>query len=235
MSVDAGDFDAAMLPQSSSGVGGVWSPFHDAEWWLAALGGSCLFFHYQTLYWAYDTAPSTVINPLLQVSSTWVLLGTAIPAALTGSTFIKPFDLGCYAIIVVGGLLPSLQGDMKAMLRLSFWRQSHVKYAVLSEITLGLYDLLLSFVLKRGRLAEDERLIRMGGPNVLENEFFFLAWCWFVVTFALAYGEYKCIFFPGHSRVECFFFACSASRLTPPAQASTPVCKRNTQGFATFP
>jgi hypothetical protein len=64
----------------SSGVGGVWSPFHDFEWWIAALGGVLLFWHYQTLYWAYDTAPSTVINPLLQVSSTWVLIGTGIPA-----------------------------------------------------------------------------------------------------------------------------------------------------------
>jgi len=176
----AGDYS-----QVSSGVGGVWSPFHDHEWWVAALSGLLLFWHYQTLYWAYDTAPSTVINPLLQVSSTWVLLGTAIPAMITGSNFIQPFDLFCYAIIVVGGLLPSLQGDLKTMLRWTFWKQSFVKNAVLSEITLGLYDLLLSWVIKSGKL---EGQGSEGGPNVLENEFFFIAWCWFVISFAFAYG-----------------------------------------------
>jgi len=176
----AGDFS-----QPSSGVGGVWSPFHDHEWWVAAVGGLLLFWHYQTLYWAYDTAPSTVINPLLQVSSTWVLLGTAIPAMITGSSFIQPFDLFCYGIIVIGGLLPSLEGDVKAMLRMSFWRQGFVKNAVLSEISLGLYDLLLSWVIKSGKL---EGQGTDGGPNVLENEFFFIAWCWFVVSFAFAYG-----------------------------------------------
>jgi len=173
----------------SSGVGGVWSPFHDFEWWVAALGGVLLFWHYQTLYWAYDTAPSTVINPLLQVSSTWVLLGTGIPAMLTGADFIQPFDLFCYAVIVVGGLLPSLEGDFKAMLRGSFWRQPFVKNAVLSEFSLGLYDLLLAWVVKQGKLEmSHERAVGEFGPYVLENEFFFIAWCWFVVSFSFAYG-----------------------------------------------
>jgi hypothetical protein len=180
-----------------SGVGGVWSPFQDYEWWIAAIGGLLLFWHYQTLYTAYDTAPSTVINPLLQVSSTWVLLGTAIPSVFTGEPFIQPFDLFCYVIIVVGGLLPSIEGDMWAMLKPAFWKQSFVKNAVLSEISLGLYDLLLSHVLKVGRLQmSDDSLIgeelsyihSTAGPNLLENEFFFIAWCWFCVTFAFAYG-----------------------------------------------
>jgi hypothetical protein len=112
-------------------------------------------------------------------------LGTAIPAMITGGSFIQPFDLLCYGIIVAGGLLPSLQGDWKAMLRWSFWKQSFVKNAVLSEISLGLYDLLLSWVIKSGKL---EGQGSEGGPNVLENEFFFIAWCWFVISFAFAYG-----------------------------------------------
>ncbi|KAH9253728.1 hypothetical protein BASA81_008346 [Batrachochytrium salamandrivorans] len=166
---------------ATSGVGGLWSPFHDFEWWVAALGGILLFSHYQTLYWAYDHAPSTVINPLLQVSSTWVLLGTAVPAFFFGGTFIQPFDLFCYAIIVFGGLLPSLESDWRAFFRKEFWKQSFVKNAVLSEITLGMYDLLLTWVLKQeGKQKE--------AGNVMENEFFFLAWCWFVIAFAFAYG-----------------------------------------------
>ena len=197
---------------SSSGVGGVWSPLQDVEWWVAAFGGFLLFVHYMTLYEAYDTAPSTVINPLLQVSSTWVLLGSAIPAAISGETFIQPFDLFCYCIIVVGGLLPSIQGDLWGMLRPAFWRQSFVKNAVLSELSLGLYDLLLVHVLKAGKLelaaqAKEEEVvmevaagagagaaaaptseIQKAGPNVLENEFFFIAWCWFAVSFAFAFA-----------------------------------------------
>ena len=168
----------------SSGVGGIWSPFHDFEWWIAAFSGLLLFVHYLTLYWAYDTAPSTVINPLLQVSSTWVLLGTAIPAILNGTSFMQPFDLFCYAIIVVGGLLPSLQGDFKAMLKLSFWKQGFVKYAALSEFSLGLYDLLLSWVIRSARNIQ----MTDQNENILENEFFFIAWCWFVVAFAFTYG-----------------------------------------------
>ncbi len=186
----ANDFEVSRLngdfSQSSSCVGGVWSPFHDYEWWVAAVGGVCLFQHYQTLYWAYDTAPSTVINPLLQVSSTWVLIFTAIPAMITGASFIHPFDLFCYAIIVLGGLLPSLEGDVKAMLRVSFWKQDFVKYAVFSEFALGMYDLLLSWVIKTGKM--QGRADHGNDPNLLENEFFFLAWCWFLVCFALAYG-----------------------------------------------
>jgi hypothetical protein len=33
-----------------------------------------------------------------------------------------------------------------------------------------------------------ERAAGEFGPNVLENEFFFIAWCWFVVSFSFAYG-----------------------------------------------
>lgn len=130
-----------------SGLGAFWSPFRNYEWWVAAFGGLLLFWHFQGLLWAFDTAPSTVINPLIQVSSTWVLFGSAIPALLTGSTFITPFDLLCYIIIFVGGLLPSLNGDVRAMLTWQFWRQDFVRNTVMSEVSIGLYDLMLSYVL----------------------------------------------------------------------------------------
>jgi hypothetical protein len=65
----------------------------------------------------------------------WAL--TSGGQAFTGQAFIQPFDLLCYSIIVVGGLLPSLEGDFKAMLRASFWKQPFVKNAVLSEFSLG--------------------------------------------------------------------------------------------------
>lgn len=86
----------------------LWTPLEDIEWWCASLGGVMLFLHYLFILWAFDSAPSTVINPLVQMSSVWVLLGSAVPAFLSGSTFITKEDLLCYAIIVFGGILPSL-------------------------------------------------------------------------------------------------------------------------------
>lgn len=163
----------------------IWSPGDDLEWWLATLSGILMFSHYFYLLQAYDNAPSTVINPLIQVSSTWMLVGSAVPAALTGSTFIRPFDFLCYIIIVVGGILPSLDGDMKRMLRLSFWKQSYVRNIIISEFAVGIYDLVMSYSLKSSAKKEKFRGIL---PADLEFEFFFIAWCGFAVVFCLVYG-----------------------------------------------
>ena len=122
-----GTISQKVASPSDSGVP-VWSPWSNIEWWVAALGGVLLFFHYLTLLWAYDTAPSTLITPLLQVSSTWVLLGSAIPAAITGTTFIRPFDLVCYAIIFAGGLLPSIEENgIRYMFTKAFWKKALCK------------------------------------------------------------------------------------------------------------
>jgi len=75
---------------------------------VACISGPMMFYHYLFLLKAYDTAPSTVINPLLQVSSTWMIFGTGIVAWFSGEKFITPFDFMCYIIISIGGLLPSL-------------------------------------------------------------------------------------------------------------------------------
>jgi len=180
----------------TAAYGTLWSPIHNYEWWVAAFGGCLLFYHYLVLYWAHETAPSTVINPLLQVSSTWLLLGSAIPAMITNSTYIEPFDLMCYAIVVCGGLLPSLNGNMKAMASLKFWKRDFVRYSFLSELTIGIYDLLLSFVLKASTAKEHEKALNPNNKEpilvlddgILENEFFFIAWCWFAISFALSYA-----------------------------------------------
>lgn len=166
----------------------------------------------------------------------------------------------CYVIIVIGGLLPSIQGNVKKMLTLKFWKTDYVKNTVLSEITIGLYDLLLSYVLKKHEStsieidsssvvvnnnnintenfnlsaiaknqankdfldheigintellsaeslekqfqeSQSKSLLNNGASSVpilindyslvegeLENEFFFIAWCWFVIAFAFSYA-----------------------------------------------
>ncbi|GBG24179.1 Hypothetical Protein FCC1311_003972 [Hondaea fermentalgiana] len=182
---------AATLEKDSASLQGnsqpqfIWSPGDDLEWWLATLSGILMFSHYFFLLKAYDNAPSTVINPLIQVSSTWMLVGSAVPAALTGSTFIRPFDLFCYFVIVLGGILPSLDGDFKRMLRWKFWKQSYVRNVVVSEFAVGIYDLVMSYSLKSSAKKEKFRGIL---PADLEFEFFFIAWCGFAVVFCIVYA-----------------------------------------------
>eukprot|EP00514_Thraustochytrium_sp_LLF1b_P008952 CAMPEP_0184548608 /NCGR_PEP_ID=MMETSP0199_2-20130426/6294_1 /TAXON_ID=1112570 /ORGANISM="Thraustochytrium sp., Strain LLF1b" /LENGTH=496 /DNA_ID=CAMNT_0026943229 /DNA_START=105 /DNA_END=1595 /DNA_ORIENTATION=+ len=163
----------------------MWSPAQDSEWWMATLSGSLMFLHYMTILMAYDDAPSTVINPLVQVSSTWVLLGSAVPALLQGTTFITPFDFMCYVIIVAGGILPSVDGNLKRMLRTEFWKQRYVRNTVISEVSIGCYDLVMSYCLQTSGKKEKFREI---SPADMEFEFFFIAWCGFVVTFCLTFS-----------------------------------------------
>jgi len=171
----------AVMPQFQF----IWSPTADIEWWLAAVGGTLMFAHYFLLLRAFDNAPSTVINPLIQVSSTWMLLGSAVPAAITGTTFIRPFDLLCYFVIVVGGILPSLDGDLKRMMHWKFWKQGYVKNTVLSEVTVGIYDLVMSYCIRNSAKKDKFRDI---APSDLEFEFFFVAWCGFVVSFCVIFA-----------------------------------------------
>lgn len=163
----------------------LWTPFEDNEWWLASFGGVMLYIHYILVLWAYDSAPSTVINPLVQMSSVWVLLGSAIPAFLTDSKFISLEDLGCYFIILIGGILPSLNGNIYEMFTKSFWKRPFVRYVVLSELTLGVYDLLISYCLQTS--ATKKKFTNLSA-SALEEEFFYLAWCWFSISFVLSFA-----------------------------------------------
>lgn len=163
----------------------IWAPSTDIEWWMAVLGGSLMFFHYFFLLKAFDNAPSTVINPLVQVSSTWMLVATAVISLITGGVFMMPFDLLCYVIIWIGGLLPSLNGNLQKMLTKAFWKQNFVICTVLSEILVGIYDILMSNVLQKSAKKEKFRKIKAAD---LEFEFFFIAWCGFVLTFCCFFG-----------------------------------------------
>lgn len=182
-----GPLSPAQSPADGPQLQFIWSPSHDLEWWMAAVGGILMFLHFFYLLRAYDGAPSTVINPLIQVSSTWMLLGSAVPAMMAGTTFIRPFDLFCYCIIVAGGIMPSLgpKGDVKTMMSLKFWRKGYVFNTVVSEVTIGMYDLVMSFSIQNSAKKEKFRNI---APSDLEFEFFFIAWCGFVVCFCSVFA-----------------------------------------------
>ena len=93
---------------------------------------------------AFEGAPSTVLLPLIQVASIWVLLGSSVIALFRGQRFMSPLHGLAYALMFVGGCLPATGGDVSRLLRRSFWKQRYVFYAIGSELTLGLHDLLLS-------------------------------------------------------------------------------------------
>ena len=162
----------------------IWSPF-DLEWYLAVVSGAIMFSHYMFLLMAFDTAPSTVINPLVQVAGTWMLLGSAVPAWLLGSKFITPLDLFCYLVIWVGGLLPEVKGNIRFMFTRRFWRQAVIKNIIMSEITVGLYDLIMTYCL---RMSGRKDKYREYSTTDLEAEFFFIAWCGFSLTFCLLFA-----------------------------------------------
>eukprot|EP00924_Labyrinthula_sp_SR-Ha-C_P001327 maker-scaffold_44-snap-gene-0.47-mRNA-1 protein AED:0.00 eAED:0.00 QI:90/1/1/1/1/1/2/64/391 len=161
-----------------------WSFTEDIEWWLASVGGMLLFLHYLYVLWAYDSAPSTVINPLVQMSSVSVLLFSFFPSLLTNSTFIKPLDLFCYFIIVLGGILPLINNEWKKLLTRKFWKKPFLKYILYSELTVGFYDILLSYCLQTSVKKEKFKDL---AASTLENEFFYLAWCWFSITFVFSF------------------------------------------------
>mmetsp|Transcript_19218 Transcript_19218/g.31538 ORF Transcript_19218/g.31538 Transcript_19218/m.31538 type:complete len:483 (+) Transcript_19218:323-1771(+) len=163
----------------------LWSPLEDLEWSFAAISGTLMFTHYLFLLMAFDSAPSTVINPLIQVSSTWMIFGSAFKALITGTKFITSFDMLCYVIIVIGGILPSLDGNLKAMATLKFWKQRFVRNTVISEVAVGLYDLILSYTLQHSGRKEKFREI---APSDMEFEFFFIAWSSFVIIFCFIFA-----------------------------------------------
>mmetsp|Transcript_10263 Transcript_10263/g.11833 ORF Transcript_10263/g.11833 Transcript_10263/m.11833 type:complete len:486 (+) Transcript_10263:92-1549(+) len=194
----------------------LWSPSEDVEWWFAATGGVLLWAHYVFVLWAFDFAPSTVINPLVQVSSVWVLLGSAVPTMLMGTTFIRPLDLFCYFIIIAGGMLPSLNGNARQMCTRSFWSKPFVRNVVLSEVCLGFYDLMVSYCLQASaKKAKFQDL----ASSALENEFFFVAWCWFSIAFAFHFAflprlTRKVEALPFHIPIKTLFYSAVSQVLT---------------------
>ena len=128
----------------ASGVEMRWRPDTHIEFWFAMLGGLCAFLHNFYLLKAFEGAPSTVLLPLIQVASIWVLLGSSVLALFRGQRFMSPLHGLAYALMFVGGCLPATGGDVSRLLRRSFWKQRYVFYAIGSELTLGLHDLLLS-------------------------------------------------------------------------------------------
>jgi len=90
----------------------------------AVLGGVFSYFSYYFLIMAFDGSSSTVILPLVQVSSIWTLLGSIVQNSLQGTPWLKSYwHLAAYALLLIGGLLPATGGNLKEATSLSFWKQ----------------------------------------------------------------------------------------------------------------
>ena len=121
-----------------------WRPGTHYQWWFAMLGGCFAFLHYYFLLNAFESAPSTVLLPLVQVASVSVLLGSSLVALYRHEPWITPTHALAYLLMFVGGILPACAGQLQLLLQRSFWRQSFVTLAIASEFSLGAHDLMLS-------------------------------------------------------------------------------------------
>ena len=96
----------------------------DDEGVYAVLGGLFSYLSYYFLIMAFDGSSSTVILPLVQVSSIWTLLGSIVQNSLQGTPWLKSYwHLVAYAMLLIGGLLPATGGNLKEAAHLSFWKQ----------------------------------------------------------------------------------------------------------------
>ena len=173
-------FHTPKEPGSSSfGMQLQWWPTTHLECWLALFGGACAFCHDFFLLRAFEGAPSTVLLPLIQVASVSVLLGSSVVALYRGEQWISLTHAGAYALMFVGGLLPATGGDVSRLLGRSFWQQRFVAFAVLSELSYGLHDLLASAV------SYDAGHAAHGGPG---PDFFVWSRTGYVATFVGLYG-----------------------------------------------
>lgn len=90
----------------------------------AVLGGVFSYFSYYFLIMAFDGSSSTVILPLVQVSSIWTLLGSIVQNSLQGTPWLRNYwHLAAYALLLVGGLLPATGGNLQEAMSLAFWKQ----------------------------------------------------------------------------------------------------------------
>ena len=131
---------------------GSWAP-HKVGWWLSLAAGvvnaASTFF----LYKAYETAPSTVIVPLAQLTAVMMLIASTavsliapifpdILASEVGN-FISFKEAIAYTIILVGGLYPATKGNIQMFLEPRFWKQPFVYYILLNDILLAvLYEII---------------------------------------------------------------------------------------------
>lgn len=187
----------AMATARRGGTQLKWRPTTHLQWWFAMLGGAVAFLHYFFLLKAFESAPSTVLLPLVQVASVSVLLGSSVVALYRHEAWITPTHALAYVLMFIGGVLPACAGQLSLLLQRSFWRQKFVFYAICAEFAIGLHDLMLSGCAYNAGAAAAPPLAEGGaaaeggggGEDTAESfEFFVWSRGSFVLTFGLMYS-----------------------------------------------
>eukprot|EP00941_MAST-03F_sp_MAST-3F-sp1_P005287 g5287.t1 len=144
----------------------------DSVFVFASFGGVLTFAGYFSILKSYETSNSTVILPLRQVVSFWLFFGSSVTALLLHQTWFKFRDLVPYFGLLIGGILPASRGRLKTMANTDFWSQSFVLLVILSELSFGTYDLMLSYTTQaNGRFISDSTLEAASMASVFDLPF----------------------------------------------------------------
>lgn len=112
--------------------------------WFAALAlaaGVLEFLSYYYTLCAYNTLPSTVITPLLQLSQTALIPASLLmPSSSSVSLSRQAVHLLAIVVTTVGGILPAAHGDPWLMFRASFWAAQGVWACCVGEALSVLYS-----------------------------------------------------------------------------------------------
>jgi len=110
---------------------------------MAFLGGCFHFAAYLAILCAFSTTSSTVITPLMQLSSVWMLPLSSMAALLGMAPLIRPVHLLSVLLIGAGGFLPAARGSLSHLATRAFWQQRSVKLVSLGELLNGVYNMIL--------------------------------------------------------------------------------------------
>jgi len=140
---------------------------YDSAFWAALLSGTFCYFSYHFMIKAFETSSSTIILPLLQFPSIFVLIGSSLVRVYGGHPALESYwHLLAYAFIFFGGLLPATDGNLDQLFTKKFWKQPFVQFAIFSELNHGTYNMLIS----------------SGDTTEMKDNFMFLHMEYFAVT-----------------------------------------------------
>ncbi|KYQ93106.1 hypothetical protein DLAC_05733 [Tieghemostelium lacteum] len=119
----------------------------------AVASGSLQCAHLIYFLKSFEGSSSTVIVPLMQLNSVFVLPFTIILSILSQfypilAAFHKIITfkhLLAFSLIFIGGFYPSLDGNLSTLTKASFWRQYSVRQILISDFFIAVYYLLVSF------------------------------------------------------------------------------------------
>lgn len=115
---------------------------------LALFSGALHFISYYYTLKAYNSAPSTIVTPLLQLSAVFMLPLSIVAAhfGISDRPVISWIHLQAVVFISVGGFLPLAEGDFSRFVKPQFWRNPVLRHCAIAEVLVCIYNLLLHYL-----------------------------------------------------------------------------------------